>query len=841
MEIINKHIDRPTEFLVDELKKTDHIAKSYEIMEGLHNSFYSETIGVYQAFKLAKLLPDSEVKIILDNEAAQKIANKISHLKLQQLNKLEGRIIWNAIKKINDSLNTPPEVIWIKGHNGTPGNEYSDELAGKYKISQQTIKTYIPTSNADLPRNLRILNNKNHTFQQKTRKVIKGIQQVEKAILHESNKYQIKANRTAASDLPVENDIIHTDSFINGGFKITSPITNQSISDNRTFYAKINAGLLATNSIMSKRIPNKTPKCEQCDNNQVETNEHLWTCSENLKTIKLCTDTIKKLISETIIKKIPFVTKKERENIVYLVNMVPINSNENRKNFLTMMLLPIARSEEKFIHQIKQLNTIEIGYYMRGNLPTVIAELCQTIYAFIIKKIKVRQLDNLVDYFKLKVSKHFTTEIQKAIRIIWKQRNEVNSAKEIEQGITSKDKQPKAKKPNQEKEVQKQQIKPPPPKHKKRKKKRKVITKKQETKDTTPTIKGLDATDIHFLNVHNQNRDIFTSTIRYKPNSAYKLRPTDFTHQQYAIRENMRKVDPTLNKKKKYKNKKLVYNETDDTLVLQEKTVKEIIIKVPIIPSTTPIEIHRKRKEPIQDKPGKKDTMPNPPKRKEGRRRKTIEVPENSMGNNTIPMEMINQPTDSNCFYHAISAAITELTPQTKKTHDQIREEMIRYTAAIEDDTNHPLHEKFKEIRQEYPSFCDLITTRCSKIYDVAGWGGVIEAQYIANMYNIRIHIIMKNIAGNRETAFINTDCGPNHENNNIPRVYIYWENDHYQYLKPYKDRDDTSNTVRQVKKRKTEHSGLKRERTSTVLGNSPRKKPRRNISPLEEEPHDPP
>ena len=84
--------------------------------------------------------------------------------------------------------------------------------------------------------------------------------------------------------------------------------------------------------------------------------------------------------------------------------MVPINSNENRKNFLTMKLLPIARSEEKFIHQIKQLNTIEIGYYMRGNLPTVIAELCQTIYAFITKKIKVRQLDNLVDYFKLKES-----------------------------------------------------------------------------------------------------------------------------------------------------------------------------------------------------------------------------------------------------------------------------------------------------------------------------------------------------------------------------------------------------------------------------------------------------
>ena len=174
MEIINKHIDRPTEFLVDELKKTDHIAKSYEIMEGLHNSFYSETIGVYQAFKLAKLLPDSEVKIILDNEAAQKIANKISHLKLQQLNKLEGRIIWNAIKKINDSLNTPPEVIWIKGHNGTPGNEYSDELAGKYKISQQTIKTYIPTSNADLPRNLRILNNKNHTFNKKPGQLSKG-------------------------------------------------------------------------------------------------------------------------------------------------------------------------------------------------------------------------------------------------------------------------------------------------------------------------------------------------------------------------------------------------------------------------------------------------------------------------------------------------------------------------------------------------------------------------------------------------------------------------------------------------------------------------------------------
>lgn len=343
----------------------------------------------------------------------------------------------------------------------------------------------------------------------------------------------------------------------------------------------------------------------------------------------------------------------------------------------------------------------------------------------------------------------------------------------------------------------------------------------------------------------------------------------------------MRKLDPKLAKKKKYKNKKLIYDKANDTLLFHQKHESTKKTRKPqgnpVNGPTTHIDIPRKWKEHIDQQIEQINNELNYVSTVQINER-IIQVPTESMGQNLIPMEKINQPSDNNCFYHAVAAALADTQTRNNKNHAQIREEMIQYLVQVESEETHHLHEQFKELRGEYPSLGNLITTRCSRINEPAGWGGVIEAQVIGNMYNIRIHIIIKSTGENRRTQFLNLDNGPDHEVEHIPKVYVYWENNHYQYLKRTEENDNYNTTENKNKKRKAKYIpnqtqplaikrkadtearnpssntghkknkkvhlylGQKRKLDSQETANHSTKKTRQISSPLEEnEPPDPP
>ena len=98
---------------IAEIQKTEHVAKSYGITEGIHESFYADLIEVYKAFQIASLLDTCKLTIVLDNKG---VCDTTKHMtlwkdKINPTLKLEGNLIWKSIAKLSDSLEFQPEVV----------------------------------------------------------------------------------------------------------------------------------------------------------------------------------------------------------------------------------------------------------------------------------------------------------------------------------------------------------------------------------------------------------------------------------------------------------------------------------------------------------------------------------------------------------------------------------------------------------------------------------------------------------------------------------------------------------------------------------------------------------
>lgn len=203
---------------------------------------FAELMGLYQSFKLMKLYPGINIKIMLDNlgvvNAFEKQMN-LNNTKINKIIKSDVYPLWEAIRKLYKSRNGETTVQWIKGHSGNVGNEFADLLSNKYgnKRDQNTLIFRNP--------NLKDFETISHTLSSHDSLVELGTRR----FIKEQNKtitaFQLSESATVGinNSIHPENDSLFdwkaTVSIWHHGIKITSPFTSRKLSAKRNHQFKV--------------------------------------------------------------------------------------------------------------------------------------------------------------------------------------------------------------------------------------------------------------------------------------------------------------------------------------------------------------------------------------------------------------------------------------------------------------------------------------------------------------------------------------------------------------------------------------------------------------------------
>jgi exonuclease III/ribonuclease HI len=248
----------------------DILAMSVRVPNLPASSYTAELV----ALLLAHSMSQNHLTIHLDNQAVvttyNRLFNATNPITSKQYLHTPNGYLWSVLAEIRSRHRRPPNVRWIKGHDGNEGNERADQLANVIDSPMVTVKFSAQTT---LPfmlkfRELGLMGQLRHQL-----KMINRIR------MHTEWTQQPSFNFICPVD---QWDLEVTFLNLHGGLKPTMLFSTMSESHFRKFRIQLMHHLLPTQKEMHRRQPHlyNDDLCRRC-HSDVEDAAHLLTCPQN--------------------------------------------------------------------------------------------------------------------------------------------------------------------------------------------------------------------------------------------------------------------------------------------------------------------------------------------------------------------------------------------------------------------------------------------------------------------------------------------------------------------------------------------------------------------------------
>jgi ribonuclease HI len=390
------------------LSEVDFLALSGQI-EGTNDSYKAELMGVWTALRILSCNTTFQINIRLDNQSVVKDFNKLRNNPLTFLKNLYRKTefpIWKAIEYLMKKIKAnggSAETEWVKGHTAENlGNNFADFMASMHGTKKTNLTNLLKLPNQDdtameiLPKYGKMV------IETDLRAFIRSHYHTGFAINSMNNEWH-KKNNNISNESRKQIDVNWDKTFqiLHNSRRIDSKYGTNKTTTFRSYQMKLFHGVLPTIDVLMNRNYDTylTDTCKRC-NQERETNEHIWTCTEASEARKDIITRAKRILIEPFRKmsnKTPALAQ-ELSIIIKVVNeIIPSeehdNNDEEYEGLRTLLSLthPYLNIEDS----IDFLTRIKHRHLFRGIVPQPLILLIETFYNLIHKCNKIPECESL--------------------------------------------------------------------------------------------------------------------------------------------------------------------------------------------------------------------------------------------------------------------------------------------------------------------------------------------------------------------------------------------------------------------------------------------------------------